>query len=300
MVESNFHALDINFLDVADEQGEMATPNVREVFLNSPWYADLIFILKNLQAPLGLTKIKAIFLKLKALKFCILEGNLNWKNPAAILLNFLPKDEADKVLQNFHAGECGGHLNWKVTANKILRAGFYWPTLFADVHQKVTACHQCQMFEGKRKILPLPLKPISVEAPFQQWGLNFIGEIHPPSSSQHRWILIATDYFTKWIEAVPSRKTTESVIIKFLENNILSFFGFPRKIIANNVAAFRLKKLIDFCNQYHIGLGAFHSLLLSGEWAGRIFKQNLGKYHQENIVGKQEIMAQQVGVCIMG
>jgi hypothetical protein len=78
MVESNFQALDINFLDVADEQGEMATPNVKEVFLNSPWYADLIFVLQNLQAPPGLTKTKARFLKLKALKFCILEGNLYW------------------------------------------------------------------------------------------------------------------------------------------------------------------------------------------------------------------------------
>jgi hypothetical protein len=42
--------------------------------------------------------------------------------------------------------------------------------------------------------------------------------------------------------------------------------------------------------------GAFHNLLPSGEWAGGIFKQNLGKHHQENIAGKQEIMAQQVGV----
>ena len=76
MVESNFHALDINFLAVVDEQGEMATPSVREVFPNSPWYADLIFVLQNLQAPPGLTKTKARFLKLKALKFYILEGNL--------------------------------------------------------------------------------------------------------------------------------------------------------------------------------------------------------------------------------
>jgi ribonuclease HI len=98
MAESNLHALDINFLDVAGEQGEMATPNVKEVFLNSPWYADLIFVLQNLQAPPGLTKTKARFLKLKALKFCILEGNLYWKDPAGILLNCLLQDEADKVL----------------------------------------------------------------------------------------------------------------------------------------------------------------------------------------------------------
>jgi hypothetical protein len=111
MAESNFHALDINFLAASYEQGEMETPSVREVFLNSPWYTDLIFILQNLQAPPSLTKTKARFLKLKALKFCILEGNLYWKDPGGILLNFLLKDEVDKVLQEFHVGECGGHLN---------------------------------------------------------------------------------------------------------------------------------------------------------------------------------------------
>jgi hypothetical protein len=195
---------------------------------------------------------------LKALKFCILEGSLFWKDPGGILLNYLLKDEAEKVLQDFHAGDYGGHLNWKTKANKILKAGFYWPTLFTDVHQKVTLCHKCQVFEGKRKLLPLPLKPIYVEAPFQQWGLDFIREIHPPYSGQHKWILTAMDYFTKWIEAVPSRQATDSVIIKFLENNILSRFGFPRKIINDNIDSFRSTKLIDFCNQYHINLG--HSI----------------------------------------
>ena len=52
---------------------------------------------------------------------------------------------------------------------------------------------------------PLPLVPISVEAPFKQWGLDFIGEINLVSSGQHKWILIATDFFTKWVEAVPTR-----------------------------------------------------------------------------------------------
>jgi hypothetical protein len=43
-----------------------------------------------------------------------------------------------------------------------------------------------------------------VKGPFQQWGLDFIGEINPSSSGQHKWILVATDYFTKWIEAIPT------------------------------------------------------------------------------------------------
>jgi hypothetical protein len=111
------------------------------------------------------------------------------------------------------------------------------------------------MFEGKKKLLPLPLKPISVESPFQHWGLDFIGEIHPPYFVQHKWILTATDYFMKWIEVVPCRQATYYVIIKFLEHHILSRFGCPRKIIVDNAATFWSKNIIYFCSQYHIMLG---------------------------------------------
>jgi len=103
--------------------------------------------------------------------------------------------------------------------------------------------------------LPLPLKPISNEKPFQQWGLDFIGEIHPSSSGQHKWILIATDYFTKWIEAIPCRQANDSTIIQFLKTNILSIFGCPEKIITDNATAFKSKKMISFYHKYHITLG---------------------------------------------
>lgn len=88
--------------------------------------------------------------------------------------------------------------------------------------------------------------------PFQQWGLDFIGEINPSSSGQHRWILTATDYFTKWIEAIITRQATDTMIIEFLINNIMSRFGCPRRIITYNVKAFTSSKLIKFCNDYNI------------------------------------------------
>ena len=119
----------------------------------------------------------------------------------------------------------------------------------------MTSCRKCQIFDRKKKFLRLPLKPISIEMPFQQWGLDFIGKIHPPSSAQHKWILTATNYFTKCIEAIPSRQATDTVIISFLESNILSRFGCPQKINNDNVAAFKSKKMIDFFHKYHITLG---------------------------------------------
>ena len=103
--------------------------------------------------------------------------------------------------------------------------------------------------------MSLPLKLVQVEAPFQQWGLDFIGEINLSSSGQHKWILTVTNYFAKWIEAMPTWRATDTVIIQFLEEKILSRFRVPKKIITDNVVAFKSKKMVDFCNKYHICLG---------------------------------------------
>jgi hypothetical protein len=161
--------------------------------------------------------------------------------------------EADRIMVEFHSGLCGGHHSWKTTAHKILRAGYYWPTLFADVHRGVRACISCQRFSGKQQLKSLPLQPVVVSGPFQQWGLDFIGEIHPASSGQHRWILTAMDFFTKWIEAIPTRSTSHKVIIGFLEDLIVRF-DCPRKIVTDNAASFKAEPLVKFCEQFGIKL----------------------------------------------
>lgn len=129
-----------------DNEEEMATPPISQTFIESPWYADIICVLLNLQAPPKLSRTKSRFLKMKSLKFCIIENALFWRNHEGILLRCLLKEESDKVFQEFHAGDCGGHLYWKTIADKILRVCFYWPTFFSDVKKYVTSCHKCQIF----------------------------------------------------------------------------------------------------------------------------------------------------------
>jgi hypothetical protein len=97
---------------------------------------------------------------------------------------------------------------------------------------------------------------VVASGPFQQWGLYFIGEIHPALSAQHRWILTTTDYFTKWIEAIPTRNASHKVIIGFLED-IMVRFDCPNKIVTNNVACFKVEPLIKFCEK--IGIILIHS-----------------------------------------
>ena len=79
-----------------------------------------------------------------------------------------------------------------------------------------------------------------MNGPFQQWGLDFIGEINPSSNGQHKWILVATDYFTKWIEAVPTRNATHQVIMRFLYENIFSRFGFLVRLVTDNAPSFKV------------------------------------------------------------
>ena len=76
----------------------MVTLEMIEAFSDSPWYADIVFVLLNLQAPSRLTRTKARFLKLKAIRFCMIDNALFWKDHGGILLNFFLKEEADKFL----------------------------------------------------------------------------------------------------------------------------------------------------------------------------------------------------------
>jgi hypothetical protein len=124
-------------------------------------------VLINLQAPPELSKTKARFLKIKEAKFFILNQSLCWKDLGGILLSCLLEEEVEKNIIEFHKGDCGGHDYWKTTMHKILRAGLYWPSIFFYVYKEVSSCHECQIFDGKRKLQSFPLKPISIEAHFR-------------------------------------------------------------------------------------------------------------------------------------
>ena len=130
MVEIGVNDVDINFLDICTvaEEGHQK-PDVSKDFLASPWYKDVIYVLKNLQAPPELTGTKARSVKLKSSRYVIINGFLYWKDLGGILLNCLLETEVREKIDEFHKKYCGGHLYWKTTTYKILRASFYWPTL---------------------------------------------------------------------------------------------------------------------------------------------------------------------------
>jgi hypothetical protein len=128
-------------------------------------------------------KSKARDLNLKTIRYCLIDQVLYWRDPLGVLLRCLSPQEAQKVMFEFHGSLCGGHHFWKTTTHKILRAGYYWPTLFTDVCREVRACIKCQMFSGKQQLNSLPLKPVVASTPFQTVGVG----LHWGDSSSFKW-----------------------------------------------------------------------------------------------------------------
>jgi hypothetical protein len=168
-----------------------------------------------------------------------------------MLLRFVNNEEAHKLLQETHGSSnsvihVGGHFSAKTTAFKIIRKGYYWPSIFRDSYVFSRSSDKCQKFVRKERLSAMPLKPVLSDSPFSKWGLDFIGPINPLSSTGQVFILTTTNYFTKWVEVVPLKHSTDEQVISFLGNNIFSIFGLPLEIITDNGPAFIYAKLNHF------------------------------------------------------
>jgi hypothetical protein len=98
------------------------------------------------------------------------------------------------------------------------------------------------------------LNPIVKPWPFKGWGLDFIGEIHPSSSKGHRFILVATNYFMKWTEAVPLRNMMHKEVISFVLEHIIHQFGVPQTLTTDQGATFMSRQFKDFAGSLRIKL----------------------------------------------
>ena len=147
LADSNCQALGLHVmaeeLVPEEDQALQEKERIMDFYSSSVWYADIVHFLLFLQCPDHLDKKAARSLKLKATKYCVIEDQLFWKYPGCILLRCLDQFEIGEVILESHEGACGGHKYWKETAYKILRVGYYWPSLFTDVYQQVRACTPC-------------------------------------------------------------------------------------------------------------------------------------------------------------
>jgi hypothetical protein len=171
-----------------------------------------------------------------------------------VLLKCLSKEEAKVAMGEVHGGMCGTHESAHKMRRALRRAGVYWPTMLKDCFEYYRGCEAYQKFRRIHAVPASMLHPIIKPWPFRGWGLDFIGEIHPSSTKGHRVILMATDYFSKWVEAVPLRNTTHREVISFVSEHIIHRFGIPQTLTTDQGLSFMLQQFREFACSLNIKL----------------------------------------------
>jgi hypothetical protein len=138
-------------------------PNLAEC----TWYKDIICVLQKSKPIDGLDKNKVRDLKLKSIKYFLIDHVLYWKDPLGVLLRCLDLQEAQKAMTDFHDNLCGGHHFWRTKTYKILRDRYFWPSLFTNVCVNIRACFKFQTFSIKKQLKYFCLHPVVVSGPFQ-------------------------------------------------------------------------------------------------------------------------------------
>ncbi|RDY09299.1 Retrovirus-related Pol polyprotein, partial [Mucuna pruriens] len=149
-------------------------------------------------------------------------------------------------------GAFGTHANGHALASKILRVGYYWSKMELDYCQYVKRYMKYQMYANKIHMAPSTLHNLTSPWPFSMWGLDMIGPIEPKASNGHRFILVAIDYFTKWVKAASYANMTKSMVTKFIKKNIICRYGLLARIITDNGTNLNNKMMTELCEQFKI------------------------------------------------
>jgi hypothetical protein len=115
-------------------------------------------------------------------------------------------------------------------------------------------CESCQKFGDIQLTLAAMLHPIIKPWLFRSWALDFIGQIHPASSKGHRFVLVATDYFTKWTKVIPLKNMMHREVIHFILEHIIHRFGIPQTLTTDQDSSFMSHQVHEFVKSLKINL----------------------------------------------
>ena len=166
-------------------------------------------------------------------------------------LQFLvPAKLRSEILHQMHHAIFSGHLGKKKTREKTLQH-FYWYGLREDTNNWVQGCDICGAVKTPPKSLRAPLGAMPVGAPMDRLGTDFLGPL-PLTPRGNRYILVVTDYFTKWVEifALPDQTaiTTAEVIL----NEVIARYGCPFEIHSDQGRNYESTIFTELCRMLEI------------------------------------------------
>ncbi|GJU18036.1 reverse transcriptase domain-containing protein [Tanacetum coccineum] len=195
--------------------------------------------------------IEASKLCIKAKQYELLEGVLYRRSFLNPWLRYVGPLQAEYVIQEIHEGSCSMHAGPRSVVAKVMRLGYYWPTMHQDARDMIRACNDCQIHRPMPRNPQQPLTPITAPWSFYKWGIGIAGPF-PEGPGNVKFFIVAMDYFMKWIEAKAVATITSNQVKKFVWDNIVCRFGLPGEIISDNGKQFSYNPFKDWCEKLNI------------------------------------------------
>nr|XP_009757669.1 PREDICTED: uncharacterized protein LOC104210465 [Nicotiana sylvestris] len=188
-------------------------------------------------------------IKRRAPRFIFYKGTLFRHSFEGLFLRCLDKEEARQAMEEAHSGSCGAHQSGPKLHFPIKRMGYYWATMVKGCMNHAKRCQACQFHANYIHQPPEPLHPTVASWPFDAWGLDIVGRL-PKSSKGQMYILAATDYFSKWAEAVPLKEVKKEIVVDFIKSYIIFRYDITKNIIIDNGTPFDNKLEKSLCEKF--------------------------------------------------
>ena len=161
-----------------------------------------------------------------------------------------PRAIREEILQEIHAGELGGHLGEDKTHSKI-KQRFYWPGMRKDVERWCHTCEACATRKTAPKKNCSPLQTVQAGYPMQVVGVDIMGPL-PESEAGNSYVLVASDYFTKWVEvyAIPNQEAV--TVAKKLTDEMFCRFSPPEQLHSDQGRQFESELMKEICKLLNI------------------------------------------------
>ena len=197
------------------------------------WYSDILHYLKDGTYLKSTDKNDQLTIRRLSTSYIIYGERLYRRLYDGIHLLCVTTKEAQQIIEEVESSY-GPHMNAHMLSRKIMRQGYYWTIMEAECAAHVRECHQCQIHGDLKHMPPMPLHTRTSPWPFSTWGIDIIGKIHPTTSNGHEFILVAINYFTKWVEVASYKVLNSTKVAQFIQTNIICKYRVPHEIISDN------------------------------------------------------------------
>nr|GFA46318.1 reverse transcriptase domain-containing protein [Tanacetum cinerariifolium] len=213
------------------------------------WMTELVNYLK--EGTLPEDEKEAWKLRLKARQYELMKGILYKRSFLTPWLRCVGPIQAKYVMKEIHERSCSMHAGPRSVVAKAIRLGYFWPTMHKVAQDMIRKCSDYQIHRPVTRHPQQPLTPITTPWPFYKWGIDIAGPF-PEGPGKVKFVIVAMDYFTKWIEAKVVATITGRQVKKFVWDNIVCRFGIPGEIISDNGKQFPNNPFKDWCDKLNI------------------------------------------------